>query len=65
MGNVCDKYCENCIYFHGWSDNGLCCNYILMKGVSRPCDPGKGCTVKIKRKRKRRVQADRRKENER
>ncbi len=47
-GNVCDRYCDGCIY------RGLIggdwyryCKYLLDKGERRPCPPGKGCTVKL------------------
>ena len=46
------KYCAGCEH---WSsdDNCHCCNYIFNMGHRRPCPPGKDCTVrKNKRKRK-------------
>lgn len=53
MGKVCDKYCNNCIYYHGWYESNKNCNYILMEDKMRGCDPGKGCIRKIKCKGKR------------
>lgn len=57
-----DKYCHDCIYFHGRFDNSACCNYIFDEGKMRGCDPGKGCTKKVKRKSKRRMKYDREQE---
>jgi hypothetical protein len=42
------KYCEGCVYYQG--EITKCCNYIFIKGKSRPCPPGKDCTEKIERK---------------
>jgi hypothetical protein len=42
------KYCEGCVYYQG--EITKCCNYIFHKGKSRPCPPGKDCTVRIERK---------------
>ncbi len=53
MGKVCDKYCKDCIYYHGWYVASANCNYILMEDKMRGCDAGKGCTKKIERKEKR------------
>jgi hypothetical protein len=36
------------VYFMG--EITKCCNYIFIKGHSRPCPPGKACTVKVKRR---------------
>lgn len=47
------RECDGCIYM-GWCGWYKCCNYIFIKGESRPCPPGKDCTVKVTRKRKRR-----------
>ena len=52
---VCDKFCLDCSYYQGWFDQNCGCNYILIKGESRKCDPGTGCTKKVKRKRKRKI----------
>lgn len=54
---VDNKNCRNCVYFGGASDHVCTCNYIFMEDKMRPCPPGKGCTVKVKRK-KRRLLAD-------
>ena len=43
------KYCEGCVYYEGGFTK--MCSYIFIKGKSRPCPPGKDCTVKIERKR--------------
>lgn len=56
---VDNKNCRNCKYFHGRFDETCCCNYLLMTGKRRPCPPGAGCTVKVKRKRPRRMREDR------
>ena len=51
-GDYVDKYCMNCFYYKTMHSPGYrCCHYIFIEGHSRPCDPGKGCTVKIRRKR--------------
>ena len=42
-----DKHCRGCVHYYGMIK---CCNYILDKGRSRPCPPGKDCTVKEKKK---------------
>jgi hypothetical protein len=63
MGKVCDNTCLDCIYFQGSEFMRMCC-YCVETGKRRPCDPGKGCTVKIKRKRKLRTVKDRKKERE-
>lgn len=53
-----NKNCQNCIYFQGTSDCVCTCDYILITGRKRPCDPGEGCTVKVKRRRKRKMSTD-------
>lgn len=53
---VCDKYCLTCIYFQGGADSACMCHYLLITGERRNCDPGKGCTKKIRRKNKRKLQ---------
>ena len=58
-GKVCDSYCTNCVYYVGYSDTGLCCNYYIATDKRRPCDPGKGCTVRVLRKKSRRTRKDR------
>ena len=59
-----NKNCRDCVYFFGNNDFSCTCNYIFIKGHSRGCPPGDGCTVKEKRKRNRRMQSDRGKEND-
>lgn len=44
--NPNSKYCEDCVYFQGYSMR--CCNYIFIEDKRRPCPPGKDCTVKVK-----------------
>ena len=45
-----DKACTGCIHL-GWIGGYIgCCNYIFHKDERRPCPPGKGCTVKEKKK---------------
>lgn len=52
---VYDRACVGCIY-HGWINGYLgFCNYILMTSKRRPCPPGKGCTVKQKKKKEKKV----------
>lgn len=58
-GKVIDKTCHSCIYCQGASDSSVCCNYFLITDNRRPCDPGKDCTVREKRKRKRLTAYDR------
>lgn len=45
------KYCNGCVYYSGGFENNKTCNYIFMEGHSRPCPPGKDCTVKVKKSR--------------
>jgi hypothetical protein len=56
---VDNKNCRNCMYFSGVSEYACTCNYIFIEDKMRPCPPGKGCTVKKKRPRQRRMQVDR------
>ena len=54
MGPVVDSYCRGCIYYHGHTNYVKYCGYLFTTGKRRPCNPGKGCTAKeTKRKRKR------------
>lgn len=54
MDKLVDKSCEGCIHLTQIYENLVCCSYIFNKCKKRPCDPGKGCTVKqIRRKKKR------------
>lgn len=55
---VDNKNCRNCAYFHGSYDESCCCNYLLTTGKRRPCPPGAGCTVKVKRKLLRKIRGD-------
>lgn len=41
------NYCSDCAY-HGKCAGMICCNYLEKTGTMRPCNPGDGCTVKIK-----------------
>ena len=50
---VCDSFCKGCVYYDGWYEYNMHCNYILMEGKRRGCDPGKGCTKKVKKSKKR------------
>lgn len=50
-----NKYCHDCIYFGGATECSCTCNYIFMEDKKRPCNPGNECTVRIKRRRKRRM----------
>lgn len=46
-----DKYCMGCRYYR--MINGgeqMYCSYIFEEDRKRPCDPGKDCTVKKKRR---------------
>ena len=49
--NPNEKYCKGCMHWGG--QYSACCNYIFDKGQRRPCPPGKDCTVKVVRRRKR------------
>ena len=51
-GKLSDENCRDCKYFYGYTDFDVCCNYIFVTGRRRPCPPGDGCTVKVKRKRR-------------
>ena len=50
---VCDRFCKGCVYYDGWYESNRHCNYILIEGKPRECDPGKGCIRKLKRQRRR------------
>lgn len=50
---VSDAYCLNCIYYRG--DVWYVCNYYLDTDIRRPCPGGKGCTVRVLRKRRRKL----------
>ena len=56
--NRCDKFCDDCFYcgrINGGNEYSRCCLYLLRTNEKRPCDPGKGCTVKVRMKVKRRL----------
>ena len=38
--------CKGCFFFGGKAENVKCCNYYLITGKRRPCEPGDGCTVR-------------------
>ena len=37
--------CEGCLHWYGAYLFARCCNYIFDMGNSRPCPPGRDCTV--------------------
>lgn len=47
MANVCDSFCNGCVYKGLVQGHVPSCNYIFMEDKQRPCPPGKGCTVKV------------------
>lgn len=49
---VIDRACKGCIYLGRAGCHG-CCDYIFIKGKPRPCPPGKACTVKETKRKKR------------
>ena len=50
MGKCIDSYCNNCIYRAMVTNYMGCCTYLLRTDKRRPCPPGKGCTVKVRMK---------------
>lgn len=48
-----DRHCDGCIYYRKMQCGVWYCGYIFIRGKRRPCKPGKGCTVKIVLKKKR------------
>lgn len=53
--------CNGCIYLEGCYEQSATCDYYLITGKRRPCEPGKGCTVRLetrKRKVKRKESSD-------
>jgi hypothetical protein len=50
MGIVADKYCKGCEYYTQIYAELWYCAYIFKEDKVRPCDPGKGCTVKKKKR---------------
>lgn len=61
---MADKNCCNCYYYQGGSDMDLCCNYIFIEDQKRPCPPGKDCTVKRPRKRRRKLNEERKRDRQ-
>lgn len=46
-----DKYCIGCRYYRTmYGGDQMYCDYIFAEDKKRPCDPGKDCTVRVKRK---------------
>lgn len=43
-----DPACDGCAFYQLLNGSSLqkCCHYLLYTGSVRPCEPGKGCTVK-------------------
>ena len=59
-----DKHCDKCFFYRKLtSGEQRYCSYLFVTGHMRPCPPGKGCTVKIPMKVKRKKKA-RAKKNE-
>ena len=46
---ICDGYCRGCAFYGSWYEGNEHCNYYLLTGNRRPCDPGEGCTVRKER----------------
>ena len=53
-----DKHCQGCYYYRNMYDSAWYCAYIFVKDQKRPCPPGKECTVKIRRKDRKRGAED-------
>lgn len=47
-----DRNCVGCRYYRPIHGKQMYCDYIFAEDKKRPCDPGKDCTVKAKRRRK-------------
>ena len=48
-----DPYCMNCKHYRrAGADTLKMCHYIFDKDMMRPCPPGKDCTVKELKRRK-------------
>ena len=45
-----DANCKDCKYsmIISWEGTFYACDYMGMTGKRRPCEPGDGCTVKVK-----------------
>lgn len=54
-----DKHCDGCFYYRATNLDWYCA-YIFLTGSRRPCPPGKECTVKIAKNKRRwkKVKAD-------
>lgn len=50
--SVCDKNCDNCVYYKMIFQDLKYCAYFFDTDNRRPCPAGTGCTVKVKRKKK-------------
>lgn len=47
---VNDPHCIGCMYYRLLNGGvQMYCSYIFEEDKKRPCDPGKDCTVKVKR----------------
>lgn len=53
-----DKHCQDCFYYRNMYDCAWYCAYIFVEDKKRPCPPGKECTVKIRRKDRKRGTED-------
>lgn len=51
-GGCFNKDCAGCKYYSSITKAVYYCTYFLETGRRRPCPPGKGCTVKIPKKRR-------------
>lgn len=48
-----DPNCEGCIHYRQiCAEYWFCCNYIFDEDHRRPCPPGAGCTVKSRKRRR-------------
>lgn len=45
-----DKDCIGCYHYRAFSTANLMCHYMFDTGKKRPCDPGNGCTVYVKKR---------------
>ena len=43
---MCDHPCTGCYFFEGYNRFSACCNYFLITGKRRPCNPGTDCVVR-------------------
>lgn len=51
-GGCFDKHCDGCKYYSKITGAIYYCTYLMQTDRRRPCPPGKGCTVKIPKKRR-------------